>query len=146
VHGIKISRDGLVYVADRANRRVQVFTPDGKYVAQGFINRAGPSDASAAAVAFSPDPQQQFLYIADWGNSHMVIADRKSLTVLYQFGTRSARPGDFQGVHGLAVDSKGNLYAAESNPGVRAQKFRFKGMSSTPPANALTAAQLSTQP
>ena len=37
------------------NRRVQVFTPDGKYVTQMFINRAGPSPQSAAGLAFSPD-------------------------------------------------------------------------------------------
>ena len=73
VHAIKISNDGLVYVADRSNRRVQVFTPDGKYVNQVFINRAGPSNGSAAGLGFSPDSQQQFLYVSDLGNSHVVV-------------------------------------------------------------------------
>ena len=76
---------------------MQVFTPEGKYVTQVFINRAGPSAGSAAGLAFSPDPQQQFLYVADYGNSHIAVLDRKTLEVLYQFGTRSAKPGDFQG-------------------------------------------------
>lgn len=143
VHGIKISNDGLVYVADRSNRRVQVFTPDGKYVTQAFINRAGPSNDSVAGFAFSPDAQQQFLYVVDYGNSHVAVLNRKTLEVLYQFGTRSATPGDFQGPHHIAADSKGNLYVAEVNPGNRAQKFLFKGMSPTPPPNALTPAQLS---
>jgi DNA-binding beta-propeller fold protein YncE len=143
VHGIKISNDGLLYLADRSNRRIQVFTPEGKYLTQAFINRAGPSDGSVAGFAFSPDPQQQFLYVADYGNSRVLVLDRKSLEVLYQFGTRSARPGDFQGPHHIASDSKGNLYVAEVNPGNRAQKFVFKGMSSTAPPNALTPAQLS---
>jgi hypothetical protein len=137
VHAVKISNDGLVYVADRSNRRVQVFTPDGKYVRQVFINRAGPSNSSAAGIAFSPDAQQQFLYVADLGNSHVLVLDRKTLQVLYQFGVRGAKPGDFQTPHHLAVDSKGNLYTAEVNPGNRAQKFLFKGLSSTPPPNAL---------
>lgn len=137
VHGIKISNDDLLYVADRTNRRIQVFTPGGKYVTQVFINRAGPAAGSVAGVAFSPDRQQQFLYAADYGNSHTVVLDRKTLNVLYQFGTRSPKPGDFQGPHHLAVDSKGNIYVAEVAPGNRAQKFLFKGMSATPPPNAV---------
>jgi DNA-binding beta-propeller fold protein YncE len=138
VHAIKVSNDGLVYVADRQNRRVQVFTTEGKYLTQGFVNRAGPAAGSAAGLGFSPDPQQQFLYVSDLGNSHVAVMNRKTLQVLYQFGTRGAAPGDFQAPHLLAVDSKGNLYTAEVNPGNRAQKFVFKGMSATPPANALT--------
>ena len=146
VHAIKISNDGLVYVADRGNRRVQVFTPEGKYLTQVFINRAIPSGGTAAGVGFSPDPQQQFLYVSDLSNHHMAVLDRKSLQVLYQFGMRGTAPGDFQAPHHMAVDSKGNLYTAEVNPGNRAQKFIFKGMSATPPPNALTAAQLAPPP
>ena len=142
VHAVKLSKDNLLYVADRSNRRIQVFTPAGKYLTQVFINRAGPSAGSVAGLAFSPDAQQQFLYAADYGNSHIAVLDRKSLNVLYQFGTRSATPGNFQGPHHIAVDSKGNLYVAEVAPGNRAQKFLFKGMSPTPPPNALTAEQL----
>ena len=138
VHAIKISNDGLVYVADRSNRRVQVFTPEGKYTTQVFINRAGPSNSSAAGIAFSPDAEQQFLYVADLGNSHVVVLNRKTLQVLYQFGVRGTKPGDFQTPHHIAVDSKGNLYTAEVNPGNRAQRFLFKGLSATPPPNAVT--------
>ena len=145
VHAVEISNDGLVYVADRSNRRVQVFTPDGKYVNQVFINRAGPSNGSSAGLAFSPDPQQQFLYVSDLGNSHVAVVNRKTLQVLYQFGARGTKPGDFQAPHHLAVDSKGNLYTAEVNPGNRAQKFVFKGLSSTPPPNALSPAQLTSR-
>ncbi|HXD19757.1 MAG TPA: hypothetical protein VN654_22235 [Vicinamibacterales bacterium] len=142
VHAVKLSNDNLLYVADRSNRRIQVFTPAGKYVTQVFINRAGPSAGSVAGLAFSPDAQQRFLYAADYGNSHVAVLDRKSLKVLYQFGTRSATPGNFQGPHHIAVDSKGNLYVAEVAPGNRAQKFLLKGMSPTPPPNALTPEQL----
>ena len=125
-------------MADRPNRRVQVFTPDGKYVTQTFINRSGPSPQSAAGLAFSPDAQQQFLYVADYGNSRIAVLDRKSLQLLYQFGQRSEKPGDFQGLHHLAIDSKGNLYTGEVAPGARAQRFVFKGLSNTLPPNAMT--------
>jgi hypothetical protein len=132
VHGIELSNDGLVYVADRGNRRIQVFDLNGKYINQVFINRSGPNSQSAAGLAFSPDREQKFIYVADYGNSHIVVLDRKKLTVLYQFGARSAKPGDFQGIHNIAVDSKGNLYTAEVAPGARAQKFVFKGMGAAP--------------
>lgn len=146
VHAVKVSNDGLVYVADRPNRRVQVFTPEGKYVKQMFLNRAGPSNSSAAGVAFSPDRDQRFLYVADYGNSHIAVVDRKTLTVLYQFGQRSPKPGDFQGIHNMAVDSKGNIYTGEVAPGARLQKFVYKGLAKTLPPNALTAAQLAATP
>lgn len=142
VHAVKVSNDGLVYVADRPNRRVQVFTPEGKYLKQMFLNRAGPSAQSAAGVAFSPDKEQRFLYVADYGNSHIAVVDRKSMTILYQFGERSVKPGDFQGIHNMAVDSKGNIYTGEVAPGARLQKFFYKGLSKTLPPNALSAAQL----
>jgi DNA-binding beta-propeller fold protein YncE len=140
VHAVKVSNDGLVYVADRPNRRVQVFTPDGKYVTQVFINRTGPSAQSAAGLAFSPDTQQQFLYVADYGNSHIAVLERKSLRLLYQFGQRSEKPGDFQGLHHLAIDSKGNIYTGEVAPGARAQRFVYKGLANTLPPNAIPAA------
>ncbi|PWU05741.1 MAG: hypothetical protein C5B51_13875 [Terriglobia bacterium] len=142
VHNVKIANDGLVYVADRANRRIQIFDIQGKYIDQIFINRAGPSAGSAAGIAFSPDREQRFMYVADYGNSRVLVLRRKPARVLYQFGLRDATPGNFQGVHFISVDSKGNLYTAEVLPGNRAQKFLFKGLVSAPPANALTAAQL----
>jgi hypothetical protein len=145
-HAVKVSNDDLVYVADRQNRRVQVFTPDGKFVNQAFVNRTGPANGSVAGLAFSPDAAQRFLYVADYGNSHVVVMDRRSLTILYQFGTRSATPGDFQGAHHLAATSKGDLVVVEVSPGNRVQRFRFKGLSNTLPPSALTPAQLAATP
>lgn len=138
VHSVKVSNDGLVYVADRQNRRVQVFTVEGEYVTQVFLNRVGMSSGSAAGLAFSPDAEQRFLYVADYGNSRIAVFERSSLEELYQFGQRSANPGDFQGLHHMAVDSKGNLYTGEVAPGARMQRFIYKGTSDTLPPNAVT--------
>jgi DNA-binding beta-propeller fold protein YncE len=129
VHGVKVSNDGLVYVADRGNSRIQVFTLAGKYITQGFINRNEGGALTAAGLAFSPDPQQQFIYVADQSNSHIHVVLRKTLEVLYTIGRRGSNPGDFQGLHHIAADSKGNVYTAEAQVGKRAQKFVFTGMS-----------------
>ena len=128
VHGIEVSDDGLVYVADRNNSRIQVFTNDGVYSTQGFINQNAGSASTAAGLAFSPDPQQQFMYVADQGNSHIHVVDRKTLEVLDSFGSNGEDPGDFQALHHIASDSNGNLYTAEAQRGRRVQKFAFKGM------------------
>ena len=127
VHALTVSRDGLVYVADRQHRRIQVFTLDGRYQTQVFINRETTSPRTGGGFAFSPDRDQRFLYVADFDNGQVVILDRRSLQVVGSFGRRGARPGDFQSLHNVASDSKGNLYTAEVAPGARLQKFRLKG-------------------
>ena len=133
VHAIEVSKDGLVYVADRSNSRVQVFTIDGEYVTEVFINRGGGRN-SAAGMALSPDPEQRFLYVADFGGASVVVMDRRTLEVLYQFGDSSGTAGNFvvRGPHHMAVDSKGSLYTAEVHPGNRVQKFVFNGMGPPP--------------
>jgi len=127
VHGIEVSNDGLVYVADRNNSRVQVFALDGTYRTQAFINQNGGSALTAAGLAFSPDARQQFMYVADQGNSHIHIVDRETLEVLDSFGSEGERPGEFQALHHIASDSNGNLYTAEAQRGQRVQKFVFTG-------------------
>ncbi len=133
VHAVEVSNDGLVYVADRSNDRVQVFTIDGEYLTEAFINRSGPGN-SAAGMALSPDPEQRFLYVADFGGASVVVMDRRTLEVLVQFGDSSGTAGNFvlRGPHHMAVDSKGNLYTAEVHPGNRVQKFVFMGMGPPP--------------
>ncbi|HJR55109.1 MAG TPA: hypothetical protein VJ798_00900, partial [Rhizomicrobium sp.] len=136
VHGVAVSNDGIVYVADRNARRIQVFTAEGKYIDQFFLNRGGPSAGTASGFGFSSDPEQRYLYVTDFNNSHLAVFERKSRTLLYQFGVRDPAPGNFLGLHHMAVDSKGNLYTAEV-AGSRTQKFLLKGMSATLPANAV---------
>ena len=123
VHGIEVSHDGLVYVADRNNSRIQVFTLDGTFWTQGFINQNAESASTTAGLAFSPDPEQQFIYVADQGNSLIHIVDRETLDVLNSFGSNGAAPGQFQALHHIATDSQGNIYTAEAQRGRRAQKF-----------------------
>jgi len=128
VHCAEVSNDGFVYVCDRPNDRVQVFTKEGKFVKEKQFFPDTLSDGSVWDIAFSGDPQQRFLYMADGANEHVYIIDRNSLEVVSQFGTGGRGPGQFRGVHSIAVDSKGNIYTTETYTGKRLQKFVYKGM------------------
>jgi DNA-binding beta-propeller fold protein YncE len=128
VHCAELSNDGFVYVCDRPNDRLQVFTREGKFVKEKQFFPETLSDGSVWDVAFSRDPQQRFLYMADGANEHVYIIDRNSLEVVSQFGTGGRQPGQFRGVHSIATDSKGNIYTTETYTGKRLQKFVFKGM------------------
>ena len=116
VHGVEIAKDGTVYVSDRANKRIQLFTRDGKYLRQVFVNRGGAAPLSASGIAFSVDPEQRHLYVADWGNQEVWVFDRKTLA---QIGRIDAK---FVGPHLIATDSTGALYVAEVQ-GHRVSRF-----------------------
>jgi hypothetical protein len=120
VHAIRVANDGMVYVADRENKRVQVFTTDGGFREEVIIGGKEVT-RSAAGLAFSPDRAQQYLYVADINNA-IHILDRKSLKPLDSFGKGGTAPGEFGTVHEIATDSKGNLYTAELRTH-RVQKF-----------------------
>ena len=132
VHGIEVSNDGLVYVADRNNSRIQIFEADGTFVRQAFVNRGAESALTVAGLAFSPDAEQRFVYVADQGNSHIHVLDRGTLETLDSFGRNGASPGEFQALHHIASDSQGNLYTAEAQrgrrvPEVHVHRFRAGG-------------------
>ena len=116
MHAIRVSNDGTVYVADRENRRLQMFTADGKFVKQ-LVKTDVPF---ARDLAFSPDRDQQFLYVG--GAKGIFVVDRKTLTII---GMIQA-PGQLGPGHHIATDSKGNIYIAQTAAGL--QKLRFKGM------------------
>ena len=122
VHGIRVSGDGRVYVADRLNNRVQVFSLDGEFADEVFIARETAIWGTAFAIAFSSDPQQQFMYVADGGNRRVRILDRGTLEVLGSFGRWGRYAGQLGLPHNLAVDLNGNVYVAEIRDG-RFQKF-----------------------
>jgi len=137
VHAARVSNDGLVYVSDRGGKRVQVFTLDGKYVTQTFVDRwcEAPhcgNGQTVASTAFSHDPEQRFLYVASRSPARVWVLDRKTLEPLDSFGRPGVAPGEFYVLHHMNVDSKGNLYVTEVQDGKRAQKFVFKGLVTTP--------------
>jgi DNA-binding beta-propeller fold protein YncE len=128
VHCADLSNDGFVYVCDRVNDRLQVFRPDGTFVKEVFIAKGTKASGSVWDVAFSKDPQQRYLYVADGINNRIYVLQRDTLDVLTSFGDGGRQPGQFYGVHSIAVDSKGNIYTTETWEGKRLQKFVFKGV------------------
>ncbi|HEY7291611.1 MAG TPA: hypothetical protein VH583_17375 [Vicinamibacterales bacterium] len=123
VHGVRVSNDGLVYVADRRNNRLQVFTVDGTFQKEIFIARKTKLLGTSFSVAFSPDAAQSYMYVADAGNGRVHVFDRRTLTEVSAFGRIGHYAGEFVFLHNLAVDSQGNLYTAEVGGGRRVQKF-----------------------
>ena len=118
-----LSSDGLVYVCDRGNNRIQVFRTDGTFVAEQTIAPATLGLGSVWDIAFSPDSRQEHLYVADGSNERVYIVDRQSLEVRTSFGVGGRVPGHFMVVGSVAVDAQGNVFTAENGQGRRVQKF-----------------------
>ena len=132
VHCADLSNDGFVYVCDRVNDRMQVFTKDGKFVKEQWYQKDSLGDGSVWDVAFSKDPQQKYIFMSDGRNSKIRVIDRQSLEELYNFGEGGHYPGQFYSIHSIAIDSKGNLYTTETYQGRRVQKFVAKGIGAIP--------------
>ena len=123
-HGISGSRDGLIYVADRANNRIQVFRQDGTFVTEKILRqRCAPEDQpevpecgreAAFSVGFSSDDAQTYLYVADGGSHVIVVLRRSDLEKVDEFGGPGTGPGLLGRPHNLAVDLDGNLFVAEA--------------------------------
>jgi hypothetical protein len=120
VHGIDGTRDGMVYVADRTNSRIQVFTRDGEYLAEKVLREGA---GAAFDVAFSNDPDQTFMYVADGSEHRIWVLRRSDLEIVGEFGSEGTGPGQMGRPHNISADSRGNVYVAEADPGRRFQKF-----------------------
>jgi len=128
VHCTELANDGLLYVCDRVNDRIQVFKKDGTFVKEAIIARRTLGDGSVWDIAFSKDPQQKYIFLADGSNEKVYIMLRDTLEILTSFGDGGRQPGEFYAVHSIATDSKGNLFTTETYRGQRVQKFVYKGM------------------
>jgi DNA-binding beta-propeller fold protein YncE len=124
VHAVALAADGRVYVGDRVNNRIQVFDKEGVFLEEGFVRPSTLSMGTAWDIAFSPDPGQAFLYLADGTNNKIWILGRDNMDVVGAFGRNGRYAGEFHWVHSVAVDSRGNIYTGEVDTGQRVQKFR----------------------
>jgi len=138
VRCVKITRDDMVYVCDSENDRIQVFKKDGSFVKEAKVAPNTLGLGSVWDIAFSRDPGQKYLYVADGQNMKVHILDRTTLTELSTFGDGGRQPGQFYAVHSIATDSKGNIYTTETYEGKRVQKFNYKGIAAVVKENAGT--------
>ena len=137
VHCAMLSRDGLVYVCDRVNNRIQVFQRDGTFIGEALVagetRGARPGEGgSVTDIAFSGDREQTYLYVADLLNARIRVLHRERLEELTSFGGGGRQPGQFYGPHNIAADSRGNLYVVETFEGKRIQKFTYGGVRTVP--------------
>jgi len=128
VHCAEPSLDGLVYVCDRANNRIQVFTKAGEFVNELRVAPLSLGSGSVWDIAFSKDDDQAYIYLADGLNERVYVIQRETMEVLTSFGGGGRQPGQFFGVHSIATDSAGNLYTTETYEGKRLQKFVYRGL------------------
>jgi len=132
MHCAQPTNDGLVYLCDRAGDRVQEFRLDGTYVREAFIAPETLGSGSVWDLAFSHDPEQRWIYMADGSNEKIYVIERSTLEVVTEFGDGGRYPGTFLGVHSIAVDSRGNIFTTETYEGKRIQKHTFMGYGSPP--------------
>jgi sugar lactone lactonase YvrE len=129
-----IANDGVVYVCNREGARIQLYDKTGKFLKNIDVpwkpftpatdGKPRQSGGVAVALDFSPDRNQRLLFLINQNNSEVAIIERESGKVLSRFGRSGHFPGEFDQAHGIAVDSKGNVYIAE-NRGRRVQKFKM---------------------
>ena len=132
---VEIAKDGLVYVCDRSSNRLQVFQKDGTFVKEAVIAKdtrgvtvggqfgAVSSAGSAWDIAFSSDPRQQLVFVADGHDKKVIILQRDTLAQVGGFGTGGRLAGQFLAVGSIAADSRGNVYTGEQHHGKRVQKW-----------------------
>ena len=133
VHCMTIANDGMVYVCDRQGAAIRLYDKTGKLqktIAVPWTPVTPPKDGvvkqtggSAVAIDFSPDPAQRLMFVINQNNAQIEIIERATGKNLGSFGRPGSFPGQFNQVHGIAVDSKGNVYLDE-NRGRRVHKFR----------------------
>jgi DNA-binding beta-propeller fold protein YncE len=124
VHCVRLSRDGLVYVCDRQNDRIQIFRKDGTFVKEFQVEPQTLQNGSVWDLVLSEDRAQRYIFVADGANMQVVTIDRQTGDKLSSFGRPGRMAGNFKWVHNMAIDSKGAIYTSEVGDGRRVQKFK----------------------
>ena len=123
VHCVKIAKDGLVYVCDRSNDRIEVFQKNGAFVKEFAIRPETRGNGSAYDIAFWPDSNQTYMIVADGSNGEAIVVRREDGVEVGAFGHYGRQAGQFHNLHQVVIDSRGNVYTGEVDTGMRVQKF-----------------------
>jgi len=124
VHCVKIAKDGLVYVCDRVNDRIQVFRKDGTFVREWVYLKDTLGSGSVWDLYLWPDRDQTYLINVDGGNNEFRVVRRSDGEVVGTYGRYGRMAGQFYGVHNVAIDSRGNVFTSEVFEGKRIQRWK----------------------
>jgi hypothetical protein len=122
VHCVRLANDGLLYVCDRLNNRIQVFKTDGTFVKEFIYAEATLGSGSVGTISFWPDAAQSFMAVNDPGNYQVRFVRRDDGAEVGAFGHYGTQGGEFDRNHEAAFDSRGNIYVSDFN---RVQRFKM---------------------
>ena len=136
MHFVEISNDGLVYIGERGQNRIQVFTKQGEWQQDIYVSPNTPAQRTCGSLDWMPgpcgtmykmvisvDPEQKYLFVADAANNVIWSVDRVSGETLGHFSRPGRLAGELNFPNAISIDSKGNIYTGEVSNGKRIQKF-----------------------
>ena len=142
LHFVEFDRDGLVYIGERGQNRISIYTKQGKWVKDYYVspntpargpecgglqNTKAPPCGTTYKMVFSKDAQQKYMYVADGTNNRVWILERETGKTVSSFGGNGKYAGQLHWVNAIGTDSKGNIYTGEVEQAKRIQKFEPLG-------------------
>jgi DNA-binding beta-propeller fold protein YncE len=130
-HGVAIDPTGLVYVCDRENNRVQIFTSEGQYVSQWKgVHRPNQIVLGKNGEAYIAELGHRQGISANQENDVNVASPNSGVKIMTKtgqwlggWGSSTLSHGDITAAHAIGIDSEGSLYVGETLDGARMQKF-----------------------
>jgi len=148
LHFIEISNDRRVYVGERGQNRIQVFTTEGEWLQDIYVSPNTPAQRGGCAglretsaspmpvgtfyssicgsmykMIISKDPEQKYLFVADAHNDVVWEVERESGETLGYFGGNGRLAGQFHFANAIGIDTFGNIFVGEVDTAKRIQKF-----------------------
>lgn len=120
--GLAVDQSGNLYVADRLNFRIQVFTPDGQFLKQWPV-KGWVKDQVDMEPHLALDKDRQILYVSD-GRGKQVLCYHLDGTLISSIAKDSAGNDLFRVPLGVAVDKNGSLFVVDAGTGII---FKIKG-------------------
>ena len=138
LHFVEISKDRRVYIGERGQNRIQVFTTEGKWLQDIYVSPNTPAQRGGCGgvtsvkgspcgttykMVISKDQQQKYLFVADGHNDVIWMVDRQSGKTLGYLGGHGRLAGQLFFPNAVGIDTFGNVFTGEVRNSKRIQKF-----------------------